>query len=107
MKMWILYIVAGWFSMVTAFVAVMHAKHLHDRGELSLFWEIGILPAAIIGLALDVAFNLTAGTLLFGEIPKCWTFSQRVRDHASDGGYRGHIAAFWKRQLDQINPGHI
>jgi len=51
------------------------------------------LPAVLVSVALDVLFNLTLGTLLFLELPREWTFSQRV------GSYKRRID--WRAPLAQ------
>lgn len=49
------------------------------------------LPAVLVSVALDVLFNITIGTLLFMELPREWTFSQRV------GRYKRRID--WREPL--------
>ena len=98
-----------WFSVLWAFVAVMHAKARLE--ELTWFWKVNLAPLALAGIVLDVVFNYTFGWLMFVEWP--WDtgatlFSGRVQHHyRHDTGWRLALAAFWARQLNQMDPGHI
>lgn len=101
-------IVAGWFLLTGSFVLVMRAKRLmRDGGELSLFWLVNVLPWAAVGIALDIVFNATAGTLMFFELPRQLMFTSRVKKHKNDEDWRGDIARWWQKQLNQIDPGHV
>lgn len=102
----ILWFIIGWFVLVTSFVAVMHAKLLREKDELSLFWKVNLLPAAVIGYFLDVAFNLVVGTILYREIPRELTFTERCRRHKDSSGSRGRIARWFCFQFGQIDSGH-
>jgi len=98
--------VVVWFGALWAFVAVMHARHIMTRAELSKFWKVNLAPLAVIGLLLDAAFNITFGTLFFRELPKEWLFSSRVQRHwRSDKNDR--MAVFWAARLNEIDAGHI
>lgn len=100
----------GWFTLVWGFIVVMHAKQLRDSGvELSWFWKwlAGVAYLAVIASVLDFAFNVVAGTLMFVELPHEIMFTQRTKRHVSDEGWRGSVARFWARNLNQISPGHV
>lgn len=95
-----------WFGTCWSFVAVMHAKALMQRGELSKFWKVNLAPLAVLGLLLDAVFNVTFGTLLFHELPRELLFSARVQRHwRADKGNR--MAAFWADTLNQMDHDHI
>ena len=80
-------VVAGFYLLIGSFIIVMRAKAIRDEGaKITLFWRVGVWPWAIIGVALDVAFNVVAGTVIFLELA---------------------IALFWQKQLNQISPGHV
>jgi len=110
---WLLVSVGGLFLVTTTlFVAIMQAKTLRDLGELNKFWSYTLLPAALLGLALDVVWNLTIGTVLFLELPKEWLFSHRVYRHWNVAPYKNDkrrfaIAEFCVKQLNLIDPNHI
>lgn len=98
----------AWFVLMGSFVLVMRAKRLlNEDGELSLFWLVNILPWAAVGLLLDLAFNATAGSIMYLEVPREWLFTSRCKRHKDDAGWRGHVARWWARQLNQIDPGHV
>lgn len=102
------WIALAWFTLMGSFVLVMRAKRmLADGGELSLFWLVNILPWALVGLVLDAAFNATAGTIMYLELPRELLFTSRTKRHRDDEGWRGDVARWWKRQLNQIDPGHV
>ena len=103
----ILSIIGLWFGVTGIYVMSMHAKKLRDEGKLNLFWTVNILPWAFVGLILDALFNATAGTVMFASLPRELLFSSRVQRHVLDDSWRGHVARFWKRQLNQIEPNHI
>lgn len=127
--------VIGWFVLSGAFMLVMHAKVMLEQGRLTLFWKACVLPWAIVGVLLDVAFNVVLGWLIFGESPihaardllvalfyaliGRWLgimappkvelmFSSRVKRHSrTAAGWRLRVAEWWARQLNAVDPGHI
>jgi len=100
--------VIGFYLLLGSFILVMHVKLLRDQGtQFTLFWKIGIWPWAIIGIALDFGFNMVAGTLMYLELPHELMFTVRCKRHVADEGWRGSIARWWRRQLNQISPGHV
>lgn len=103
--MTLLYAAGLWFGVHWAFVAIMHAKA--RRAELSIYWRVMLWPLATIGLVLDVAFNVTFGTLMFRELPRELLFTSRCKRHFHGRGRRQRLAAWWARQLNQFDPGHI
>lgn len=60
---------------------------------LPLTVRILAAPAVLLAVLLDVLFNVTLGTLLFIDLPRQWTFSQRV------GRYKKRID--WRAPLAQ------
>lgn len=96
-----------WFGVHWAFVAVMHANAVRKRGSLSTYWLVTLLPLAVIGVLLDVAFNLTFGTLMYLELPRELLFTARCQRHIRGSGRRQRLAAFWAKQLNQFDAGHI
>jgi hypothetical protein len=95
-------LVGLWFAVHWAFVAIMHAKAI--RSELTLYWRVMLWPLALIGLVLDVAFNVVFGSIMFREIPRELLFTSRVQRHAAAGSA---LALWWARQLNQFDPGHV
>lgn len=99
----------SWFVLMGSYVLVMHAKRILDEGaKLSLFWRVNLVPWLAVGLVLDVAFNLVAGTLMFAELPREWLFTTRAERHfRHSDGWRLKIAQFWARTLNVFDPFHI
>jgi len=88
-------------------VLVTHAKKLREQGNLNLFWTVCVAPWAVLGLVLDVAFQMTFG-FMFLEPPREILFSGRVQRIVRTGsGWRLKLAAFWMRQLNAIDAEHI
>ena len=105
---WLAVSLAGlWLGIHWAFVLVMHAKIIYERGGLSRYWLVQLAPVAAAGLMLDLAFNLVIGTGLFLELPRELMFTSRVKRHVRDAGWRGRLAKFFARQLNQIDIGHV
>lgn len=50
------------------------------------------LPAALTAVLLDFLFNITIGTLLFLDLPRQWTFSQRVGQYKRRIDWRAPLA---------------
>jgi hypothetical protein len=96
-----------WLGALWAFAAVMHARAVMKREALTLFWRVNLLPLAVIGFALDVAFNLTFGTLMYRELPRELLFTTRTKRHFAGTGSRKRMADFWARQLNLLDPGHV
>ncbi len=102
------WIALAWFTLMGSFVLVMRAKRLlKEGGELSWFWLINILPWAFVGLFLDLVFNATAGTIMYLELPQELLFTKRCQRHRDDEDWRGDVAKWWAKQLNQIDPGHV
>lgn len=104
-------VIGLWFGVAWAFVGVMHAKVLYERGDLGVFWLVTILPLAIVGLLLDFVFNQALGWLIFGRWPwHRWRplFTSRVKwERANASGWRLKVAMWWQRQLNRIDAGHV
>ena len=99
----------GWFTLMGSYVLAMHVKKLRDEGtDIPLFWLVNVLPWVMLGLALDVAFNLVAGTLMFVELPRELLFTARCKRHFRAGeGWRLELAQWWARALNTWDPTHI
>lgn len=100
-------VVVYWYVFGLAFVGIMHAKLImEDGGELSLFWKAVLWPWAVVGLLMDILFNWTVGSLIYAELPRELTFTSRCKRHKRSVRWRGNVARWWCRQLEQIDPGH-
>lgn len=105
--MTIITLAAIWLGALWLYVLVMGARAAQQAGTLTLFWKLHLYPLAIVGLVLDVAFNLTFG-LMFLELPREFLFSSRVERHyRRSDGWRRDLALFWARNLNVFDPKHI
>jgi hypothetical protein len=97
-------LIAIWLGVHWSFMALMYAKTL----PLSLYWKVHVYPLALIGIVLDVLFNLIFGTLMFRERPHEWLFTDRIQRHFNTSSGRRHwLASFWARNLNLVDPGHV
>lgn len=93
------------------YLAVMHLKEERDRlkaegKEFTTSQKIFGYPIIFIGLIVDVFLNMTAGTILFIEIPKEILFTGRVSRWNDTGGWRGDLARwFCSTLLDPFEKG--
>lgn len=73
--------------------------------------KIGIkvmqVPILLVFGLIDVLFNIVIGSILFLELPRQLTFSQRCCVHLHDTGWRGSIAGAFSVPLNVIDEGHI
>lgn len=84
-----------------AYVAIMAARAVLERDELTVYWWVLLLPLAVLGFVMDFAFNVLIGTAVFLEPPKELLFSSRVQRHVDESnGWRLHVALFFARQLN-------
>ena len=100
-------IVVGYILLINLFAAAMHAKAIIERGELLPSWILyPLYIGALVGLVLDVLFNVVCGTYLFRELPREFTFTSRCKRHKASGGWRASKAKAWCAQLNKFDPGH-
>lgn len=87
----------------TLYLAVMAMKDKRD--QLTAATKVFAYPILIIGLLVDVIYNLTAGTIIFLEIPREWLFTTRCERHLLNKTIRGNIARWLCRNfLDPFEP---
>lgn len=51
-------------------------------------------PAVVVAVLLDVLFNFTIGTVLFLDLPRQWTFSQRIGAYKRRADWRAPLS-YW------------
>ena len=93
------------YALLLGFLAYAAAKHAWWRLKIGI--KLLLVPAFLFFGVLDVAFNLTFGSLLFLDVPRELTFSQRCSRHLYDLGWRGRVAGAFSVPLNAIDPGHI
>lgn len=60
----------------------------------------------IIGAIVDMAVNMTYGTIVFLEIPKELLLTKRVERLKSSSGYRGKLANLLCKLMNRIEYDH-
>ncbi|HWI02407.1 MAG TPA: hypothetical protein VNT52_01015 [Acidimicrobiales bacterium] len=88
---------AAWLLLWLFYLAVMALKNARNRGTLTPIGKAFGYPVLFVGLALNVAANLTLYSVLLLELPKRgeWLVSQRTKRHFRHGhGWRQKVAAF-------------
>jgi len=105
-------LIVSWLYFVVWFFAV--SKYLHMRKQRTIYklpnlFRYSIILGLLPGLVLDVIWNATYGTFLFKELPKEWTFSERLSRHwdYKNLNWRYDKAAVWAAWLNHVDPGHI
>lgn len=71
------------------FLAVMALQHAWAR--LPGLVRALAVPAVAVAIALDIAFNLLA-SVLFADLPREWTFSQRMGRYKRGDDWRAAVA---------------
>jgi hypothetical protein len=109
----LLYTLALWGYLVLWFFAVgtyIRMEKDHTLRNIPRFIYITLYTMLIPGVILDFLFNVTYGTLHYGQLPKDWLFSgttARILQEQSPGTRRYKRAFRWKSILNSIDPGHI
>jgi hypothetical protein len=88
---------------------ILWLMYIHVMAALrvwnDLHWLIRahLLLIAPVFITLDVAVNITIGSLLFLELPRWWTLSERLHYHATrDHGWRTAMSSWMCRNM--LNP---
>jgi hypothetical protein len=99
---------ALWYGTFYAYVLVMAARAVRDRGELTGFHKAMFGPVLLVAWPLDVLFNVIHGTWMFRELPREWLFTTRCQRHVvGTDARRRRMALFWRRQLNPFDEGHV
>lgn len=87
------------------FLAVMALYRAKLAGTLTITQKILGYPLLYFALFVDTLVNLGPCTLLFGfDLPKEWLTTFRLIRLKKDTGWRGKLARYLCRQLDNIDP---
>ncbi|MBT2300356.1 hypothetical protein J7E70_07750 [Variovorax paradoxus] len=102
------FIPACW-AMWLIYVAMMRLKQVQAEGKLTLAMKILGYPILVFGLALDFLLNVIVGSMLFLEVPREKTLSERLWRHSQTStGYRQKLAEVIRvNLLDSIDPEGI
>jgi hypothetical protein len=103
--MLIIYTVLSFYIMWVFYLAVMNLKRVRDEKKLTPLVTAVASPLIASAIALDVLLNVIVLTVVFMEIPKEYTISQRLRRYNStEKGYRLKVAKFMEQFLDPFDP---
>lgn len=96
------YLYAGWLL----FVLVMGFYRAHLSKRLHGVTKALALPVVLFAVVLDALSNLLIAPLIFGELPKEWLVTDRLkRMKREDHGWRGAIAdLICEHLLDVFDP---
>lgn len=94
------YLLGVWITWVL-FLAVMNLERAKKRWSLTKIQQVMGLPIVVIGYLLDVFYNVTLCTVLFLELPKEPTISQRLERYIKDNetDWRHRQAMWWRETL--------
>ena len=81
--------VAAAYLLWLLFLAVMALQHAWP--SLPVLVRALAVPAVVVAIVLDVAFNLAA-SIPFADLPREWTLSQRMGRYKAGSGWRCRIA---------------
>lgn len=98
--MWVLAGVAAFWLLWVLFLAVMNLQQAKDAGQLTGFaWYAGHTVLAV-GLVVDFLVQVTVATVLWLELPRELTVSERVARLVTSGsGYRQRLAVWFRVTL--------
>jgi hypothetical protein len=86
----------------------MNLQRAYENKTLSKVALVLGVPILIVGYLLDVFVNVVIMTILFLELPRQWTMSERLQHHirtSPSGSWREKIAAwFCTHLLDTFDP---
>ncbi len=93
------------YALWMLFLAVMNLRAAKERGTLPKAALVLALPVVALAVLLDVVVNATLGTLIFLDLPKEWTLSERLSRYLPLSTWRG-VAALWigAALLDPFDP---
>jgi hypothetical protein len=98
--MWyVLLLIAGFvpcsFVLWVLFLASMTLK----RGGVNPDAQWVALLVVYLTLAVDAVYTVLYGTIVFLDVPREWTFTERLERYQGTGGWRGRIAGHVCRVL--------
>lgn len=97
-----IYILVDLYLFFILYVASMGMIRAHKDGKLNGFLWTLCLPFVAFSVLYNAAHNATLFALIFAELPKQWTVSERLKRHIKDPCYRGKISRWLCANL--LNP---
>lgn len=89
-----------------AYVALWASKKSGGLDDLPIVAQGVAKFILCCAVVIDAIFNITVGSVIFLELPRCWMFTTRCSFHMYEQGYRGKLARWCCRWLNPIQPGH-
>ena len=104
-----IYLVLSIWTLWVIYAAMMRLKQVRDAGKLTVAMKVLGYPVLLFGLVIDLVLNVTVGSLLFLEIPREYTLSERLWRHSQEStGYRQKVAEVIRvNLLDAIDPAGV
>jgi hypothetical protein len=93
------YTLGALYALWVLFLAVMNLDRANQAGTLGNFALFLGFPLFLVAWALDVAINQTVGTVLFLDVPREWTLSERLERLKVSTDWRGAWADVVLRRL--------
>ncbi len=86
------YVLLDLYLFFILYVACMGMIRAHHEKQLNWALSIMCLPFVATSYIFNVVNNITVFSLVFWELPKDWTVSERMKRHYHEHTYRGKIA---------------
>lgn len=90
----ILYVLIAIHALWVHYVAIMNLDRARKAGKMTAVTWFLSAPILVIGLILDVVVHAVIGTLVFWDLPREWTLSQRLTRYFHGNGWRQKVAAW-------------
>ena len=84
--------VSACFLLWVFFLAVMKLRDVRDAGKLNGPAKYPAFAVLFIGYALDFAVNMILATIMFFELPRELTVSERTKRHRDEQTWRGAMS---------------
>ena len=99
----------SWLLLGGLFFAYPTVYRLKDkRDQFGWIVKVPIYLWLAVGLAADVVFNATWGTVIFRELPRETIFTKRLKRHwHGDDEKQKQRAEPWVKRVNAIDPGHV
>ena len=95
-------LVGSLYALWIGYLALTNLDRARVSGSLTPAARVACAPMLVFFGLLDVTVNLTIGTVLFLELPRQWTLSQRCSRHYRMPGWRGRVSRWLGRNA--LNP---
>ena len=107
--LWIVGIVWGATATFYLLFMVFASYHTARRAgrPIPVLTYVFIGPPILFGYFLDICWNATLGSLMFWELPRALTFTERLQSHKNEKGWRGKMARYWASLLNPFDVGHV